>query len=316
MPIVLTSNEKILSGHAWKDREGEQYHFPNQYRNKIVPGETFVYYRGVHRADGKRGEMEYFGVGEIGEIRLDPDTEDQGAQKRNWYCAIDDYVPFSTLVLAKSGNETIETVKHSNHWRTAVREISEEQFREILRHAKLATAFDRREKIKDVIEERVVNRSSPILGFVKKVKKKIKSKGSGQSGKRYSKKSKLIGDAGEKVVLKYLETSISSISELKWLANEGETPGWDIQYTDQTGDLQRIEVKSSESKNITSIEMTANEWKAAEVHRAGYQLALVGACLSDSPVIEFIRDPVGLAADGELEVEPSRYEITWRPVEC
>jgi hypothetical protein len=315
MPIVLTSNEKILSGHDWKDREGEQYHFPNQYRNKIISGETFVYYRGVHRADGKRGEMEYFGVGTIGEIWLDPDTEEQGAQKRNWYCAIDDYVPFSTLVLAKHGDDTIETAKHSNHWRTAVREISDEQYEEVLRQAKLTTAFERRDKVKGVIEEKVVNRSAPVLGEVKKAKKKVKSKSSGQAGNRYSKKSKLIGDAGEKVVLKYLETSIPGISNLKWLANEGETPGWDIEYTDQTGDLQRIEVKSSESKNITSIEMTANEWRAAEAHRADYQLALVGACLSDSPVIEFVCDPAGLAGNGELEVEPSRYEISWRTLE-
>jgi len=108
MPIVLTSNEIILSGYSWKDREGEQYYFPNQYRNKIVHGERFVYYRGVHRADGQRGEMEYFGVGEIGEVWLDPDTEELNAQKRNWYCSIENYVPFSDPVMAKEGDATIE----------------------------------------------------------------------------------------------------------------------------------------------------------------------------------------------------------------
>jgi hypothetical protein len=62
MPIILVSNEKIISSHAWKDIPGEQYHFP-KYINLIKPGESFVHYRGVHRNDGKLGQMEYFGFG-------------------------------------------------------------------------------------------------------------------------------------------------------------------------------------------------------------------------------------------------------------
>ena len=74
MPIVLISNEKILSGHSWKDITGKQYHFPNQYRNMIIPGARFVHYRGIHRQDRAKGELEYFGCGTIGDVWLDPDT--------------------------------------------------------------------------------------------------------------------------------------------------------------------------------------------------------------------------------------------------
>jgi len=47
MPIVLTINDKILNpDHQWNDIVGVQYHYPNQYKNKVIPGEQFVYYRG------------------------------------------------------------------------------------------------------------------------------------------------------------------------------------------------------------------------------------------------------------------------------
>lgn len=114
MPIILTSNEKILSGHSWKDLEGEHYHFPNQYRTKITTGTTFVYYRGVHRLGGRAGEMEYFGTGKIGDVWLDPDTADEKPGRRNWYCAIEDYVPFPVTVPAKINGATTETVVHLN----------------------------------------------------------------------------------------------------------------------------------------------------------------------------------------------------------
>ena len=311
MPIVLTSNEIILSGYSWKDREGEQYHFPNQYRNKIVHGERFAYYRGVHRADGQRGEMEYFGVGEIGEVWLDPDTEELNAQKRNWYCSIENYVPFSDPVMAKEGDATIETVKHKNHWRTAVRTISEEQHQELLAKANLKAAFDRTNKIRETIKKAVADHSTPALGVVKKAKRRAGTKSASPTGRRYSKKSKVVGDAGELTVFKYLEANVPGISELRWLANEGETPGWDIQYLDDGGSLIRVEVKSTEAKTLTSIELTANEWRAANEHQSTYKLALIGSCLSKSPIIEFVDDPVGRSKRGDLEVIPSRYEVTW-----
>jgi len=311
MPIVLTTNEVILSGHSWKDREGEQYHFPNQYRNRIIPGERFVYYRGVHRADGQRGEMEYFGVGEIGEVWLDPDTEGLNAQKRNWYCSIENYVPFSNLVLAKKDDATIETVSHNNHWRTAVRSITEDQHQDILAKAHLKTAFDRADKIIAIIQETVSEHAVPVLGMVKSARRSMGTKGASSSGRRYSKKSKITGDAGERAVLKFLETHVAGISELRWLANEGETPGWDIQYFDNDRNLIRVEVKSTEAKTLTSIELTANEWRAANEHQATYKLALVGSCLSKEPIIELVDDPVGLSKTGELEAIPSRFEITW-----
>ena len=72
MPIVLVQNPVIVNEeYDWKDIEGEQYHFPNQYKNRCKPSTSFVYYRGTRRPDGKRGTPEYFGYGRIGEVWRD-----------------------------------------------------------------------------------------------------------------------------------------------------------------------------------------------------------------------------------------------------
>jgi hypothetical protein len=52
LSLVLVQNPVIVNeGYDWKDIEGEQYHLPNQYKNRCVPGTPFVYYRGTRRRD-------------------------------------------------------------------------------------------------------------------------------------------------------------------------------------------------------------------------------------------------------------------------
>jgi hypothetical protein len=100
MPIVLTINDKILNpDHHWNDIVGVQYHYPNQYKNKVRPGEQFVYYRGVHRKISPRGRAEYFGCARIGQIRKDSATVD--SSRPSWFCTIEDYEPFTPPVPAK-----------------------------------------------------------------------------------------------------------------------------------------------------------------------------------------------------------------------
>lgn len=312
MAIVLTSNEKILSGHSWKDLEGEQYHFPNQYRNLITPDTRFVYYRGVHRVSGGPGQMEYFGVGSIGDVWLDPDTADESKGRQNWYCSIENYIPFPEPVLAKTGEETIESVKHpQNHWRRAVRNLTEEQYLEILERAKIKDAVQRPSVKREQLAKSLDAESKPALGKVSKAKSAGGLNSSTGKHGGYSKQSKTTGDAGEKAVIKFLETCGQDISDIRWVANEGETPGWDVEYRDGNGHLIKVEVKSSQSKTITSVELTANEWRAAEEHRSSFRLALVGACLSLEPIIEFIDDPFGKVDTGEVESRPTRFELLW-----
>src|SRR4249920_111188 len=129
MPIVLTTNEVVLNpDHAWDDIEGVQYHYPNQYKNKIRTGEDFVYYRGVHRKDGRRGQAEYFGRGRIGTIRIDPATD--GSSRPSWFCAIEDYAPFDPPVPAKVDSVFYEQIQQ-NMWRNGVRDLDPAVFASI-----------------------------------------------------------------------------------------------------------------------------------------------------------------------------------------
>ena len=76
MPLILTQNEVTVNdAHDWKDIEGEQYHYPTKDRNKVIEGDRFIYYQGVNRANGKKGEAHYFGTGRIGSIWQDPDPD-------------------------------------------------------------------------------------------------------------------------------------------------------------------------------------------------------------------------------------------------
>jgi hypothetical protein len=90
MPLVLVQNPVIVNQeYEWKDIVGEQYHFPNQYKNRCRPGSPFVYYRGTRRANGKRAVPEYFGHALIGTVwRDEAIPESQPKKDWAWYCTI------------------------------------------------------------------------------------------------------------------------------------------------------------------------------------------------------------------------------------
>jgi len=63
------------------------------------------------------------------------------------------------------------------------------------------------------------------------------------------------------------------------VAKEGEKPGWDIHYND--GDyLVAVEVKGTSGSLFSNIELTAQEWKAAQSLGDRYWLYLVTDCLN------------------------------------
>lgn len=96
MPVVLVQNVVTVDNRYdfWKDVEGERYHLPNQYKNKIETGNRFVYYRGTRRLHG-RGKPEYFGAGIIAAKYLDEDTAEAPKRDQAYFCELTDYLPFS-----------------------------------------------------------------------------------------------------------------------------------------------------------------------------------------------------------------------------
>jgi hypothetical protein len=314
LPIVLVENEVTVSGRYdhWQDVTGERYQFPNQYRKKVLPGRRFVYYRGVRRASNKRGTPEYFGHGVIGDVEFDTSgTPAQTSAHRKWICNIDDYVPFPAPVPAKIGNQYIEVIP-ANFWSVGVREIPEATYLEILNRAGYgppvtAPSLPGLElpPIESVTPDVVVSSLLPVT-------QRQTNTGVGRSrgSSRHSPFSAALGRRGEEVVKKHLESTLSQTeaATIRWVSKEGETPGWDIEYKSTNG-LVCIEAKASSGPALPTIELTAGEWRAAEIHRERYLLALVANVKTRSPLIEYLCDPFGLVASGKLRLEPQIWRL-------
>ncbi len=303
MPLVLTTNEIVLNpDHAWNDIEGVQYHYPNQYKNKIKPGERFVYYRGVNRKDGKRAQAEYFGRGVIGEIRPDPDTV--GQTRPSWFCAIEDYQPFSPPHPAKTeSGEYLEKIPQ-NMWRNGVRDLPEEIYNQILNAAGAGTPEN-----SDIVPIAGITESSSLL--IPKNKIVAGSKGA-SGGWRKSKQSKQVGDWAENKAMEYVRDVLGGVDVIH-RAGLGEKPGWDFDYKDKLGALRRVEVKGTVAGGFTSFDFTVGEYSAAKAHKDSYWIFLVASCMTDRPKIQMIQDPASMIAGGGWSARSVLFNVTFGP---
>ncbi len=135
--------------------------------------------------------------------------------------------------------------------------------------------------------------------------------------RRYSPESRKVGDAGERVVLRYEKERLTNLG--RWdLADRVrchsqllEFCGWDITSFDENGDEFFIEVKASIGKTISSINLTANEWGAAKDtrRRERYYIYLVTNALSATPRIERLQNPAAYVESGQLPCEAIVYEM-------
>lgn len=318
MPLVLVENERTAGGRFdhWADVTGVSYQFPNQYRNKVLPGETFVYYRGARRSGGKRGTPEYFGVGRIGEVREDPSNEsDQPKAKRRWYCEIKDYQPFAKPVPFKVDGEFIEKIP-DNFWGVAVRDLPVSTLERIIQLAGLEAIVDdglepivapTMPPIEAVVATTLPSTESLLIRRPPKTEGRIEPGPTGSGSNRRSRHAVLIGRRAEEVVLGLLH--VERRTRVRWVAAEGETPGWDIEYWEGEQRIA-VEVKGTSGKGFPSIELTAGELSAARALGASYWLYLVADCLGTNPVVQRLNDPALLLAQGTLQAAPILYRIT------
>ena len=130
------------------------------------------------------------------------------------------------------------------------------------------------------------------------------------AGTRKSDRSREVGDWAEERVLEHLRKTLSSggRDSLRWVAQEGETPGWDISYEDDDGQLIAVEVKGTTLSRFSSLEMTSNEWSAAERMGSRYVLALVVRAASSKASLALMQNPFSAKERGLLAVEP----LSWR----
>jgi hypothetical protein len=308
--IVLVENERTAGGKYdhWQDVTGERYQFPNQYRNRVKPGVPFVYYRGTRAATGRRSHPEYFGHGVIGSVGLDPTSDLKGPKNRwKWICEISEYWPFTQPVPFKIEGEYIEKIPQ-NHWSVAVRSIDEDVFRRILHLA--GQGFPTPKLIRAHLNLPDIDSVVPGAsgGSLFRETQEIGNRNGYVS--RRSAFSQVLGERGERIVLRYLEAILTpdEADTLRWPAKEGETPGYDLAYK-REGVIIGVEVKATSGNAIGSLELTGNEWKAAKRMRDRYYLALVANVTGTNPSVEMIRDPYGLAVDGVLAADATVWRL-------
>tara|TARA_R110002051_G_scaffold111308_1_gene183936 strand:+ start:3478 stop:4395 length:918 start_codon:yes stop_codon:yes gene_type:complete len=305
MPLILTQNEVTVNdAHDWNDIEGEQYHYPTKYRNKIIEGERFVYYHGVNRADGKKGEALYFGTGRIGSIWQDPDPERQKGGKIAWFCTIEDFERFPKPVPAKVDGVNREQGPQ-NLFRDGVRVTDVATFESILQASGIARNPGPSDCDLPAPEIVKAKQASNLL---------LPSKGTQKSGGgsvgRFARNAKAIGDWGEKLALKLLG-EIDGSSNHVHRAAIGETPGWDLDYVRADGKIHRVEVKSTQAAAFRNIEITANEMAAAKQYGNDYSLFLIAKCMSEAPSYQIIPNPFGHIENSDWDVEPTVFRVSF-----
>lgn len=294
MPLVLVHNDVVANpAHQWDDVEGVHYHYPSKYRGKIQSGERFVYYRGVHRANGGRGPAEYVGSGLIGKIWADP------ARKNAWYCGVEEYERFSSPVPAKVAGVNREKIP-SNLWRDGVRVLDPQVFEEIIKAA--STGASALHPI--TADEAGLPEPANLI-----LPADLANKQPLGNPYRRSRRSKEIGDWAEKAAFAYIKNEVAGCTACTHRAAVGETPGWDIDYRDAKGLLQRVEVKGTIAAAFASIDLTANEMKAAKEHAAQYWLCLVAECETKQPKIQLIQNPARRIASGEWAASATAYAV-------
>jgi len=316
MTLVLTSNDPNTSElrNQWQDITGVRYHFPNMYRNMIKPGEPFVYYRGVHREQGPRGPATYFGTGLVGEVWADPATADKPAGKRSWYCGIDNYVPFLLPVNAKTDGVFLENIP-SNMWRSGVRQLPEEIYRKIVQLGGLQDALV--EAITEPLSKLPIDQivipdgtksllAPPLIKSGNSERSNVRS--------RRTRHAKLIGDRAEEIALKWIAKNILDAKNVKWIAKEGATPGWDIEYQDAAGATIGVEVKGTSGAAFPNFELTANELAAAKLLGGRFVMLLIADCLSERPSVQAIHNIHAGISTGIYSAEPTGWKISYSSI--
>ena len=100
-------------------------------------------------------------------------------------------------------------------------------------------------------------------------------------------------------------------TNIRWVAKEGLTPGWDIEYNNAGGELIAVEVKGTTDSAFLNIELTDGEWKAAGVMGKHYWLFLVAQCCGAAPQIFRLQNPARFVQLGKAQVVPVTYPLLY-----
>jgi hypothetical protein len=122
---------------------------------------------------------------------------------------------------------------------------------------------------------------------------------------------KAVGDRAEAVVFQHLQRTLppDQRESVRWVAAVGERPGWDLEYVGGNGELVAVEVKGTIRDQFPAVELTANEWNAAEGKGDHFHLYLVAHCMSAKPIIYVVKNPAARVQSGEFSASPSVWRL-------
>ncbi|AZV42018.1 restriction endonuclease [Peribacillus asahii] len=309
---VITENDES----KWDDQTGILYHFPARYKNKLKTGTKVIYYKGTmtdkkYLSKRLSKKPHYFGIAQIGDIFPDEDNKNQ------YFAEIEDYIPFIGPIEFKDNNNNyLEEVTRSNHWRDGVREITENTYIKIVQLASFDIKCSFNKDVEVIInEESLPNLESvnPELAHNLLEEKAINNKDVNNTrkkdtkGNRYSNNAKKIGDRAEEVVLKYLRKE--NMSNIRWVASEGEKPGYDICCQNHEGIEIYIEVKGTTTSKFSEFIITNNELQTSEKLGERFYIYFVTNCLSKNPKIQFIQNPYKKINSNDWGIVPISYKV-------
>lgn len=311
--LVLAENESTAGGFNWNDITGERYQFPKNYRNKIRPGMPFVYYSGTRNATGGRKDAHYFGHGLIGDVYPDPDTVHLTRSAWKWLADIVNYTPFNVDVSIRGKDnlyvELGRAVAARNYWGVGVRPITKDRFDAIVSVGMGAPPAV------SIPTLGVLKRSAASLMKVRPPRTESETKNAKSFNVRRSGQAKITGDAAERLFFEYLRSSEpdkAMRAKIVWVAQEGETPGFDIEDRRDPAHPVAYEVKGTVGGAFLNFELTQNEMRAAHALKDRYVIVLVSGCLGRMPSFEQIVHPAALFTKRTMEAIPLTYRIERR----
>jgi hypothetical protein len=274
--LVLTQNESTESGHRYADELGVEYEYPTRYRNRVRPGEPFVYYRGRRRAEGGLQPQVYLGTGVVGAIRP---SETEG----RLVCSIEDFDPFPSPLPFKLDGDYLEPLgavppdRAGLYFRQGVREIDEETYARILAAAAARDPAAGRRK-----HEAALPWAPPEIA-------------------------RLVDEIAMEIVLGRLEADHPEAIVSRMPHNN---PGYDIRVKDEDG-IRFAEVKGT-TRALPHFFMSEGERLFSHDHAAHYTLFVVYAVDTGERTGQVLTREGAVAGD-DLALHPVQWEGALAP---
>ena len=232
-----------------------------------------------------------------------------------------EYIPFACPVPFRDGHgvflETGATSVAKNHRGVGVRSITEDCLRAIF----AAAATPEFNVVADMVGLRALlpgeqtgalTPASQALLVPRLESNEVANSRLTFDARRLSRRAREIGCAAEQAFYAYLlaqEPDPARRDQIVWVANRGETPGYDMEDR-RDSRLIAYEVKGTTGCAFPSFDITANELSAAESLGDGFFIVLVSGCLGDAPNFQLLQNPAKMLMDDSLDRAAIAYRIT------